>query len=92
MASAEVLRCNRDTVRMLSLSDSAAWIRHASRARKWASAREYSGELVSNRWVMCPEVGDNTGKPVLIPHVILVTLVAKIKAVMRFRIGPPPIS
>ena len=41
---------------------------------------------------MYPEVGDNTGKPVLIPHTITKTLVFVVKAVMRFRIGPPPIS
>ena len=41
---------------------------------------------------MCPEVGDNTGKPVLIPHVISRTPVPLIKGASRFRIGPPPIS
>ena len=60
--------------------------------RERVAIPEYSGELVSNRWVMCPEVGDNTGKPVLIPHVIFWIMVRKVKAVVRFRIGPPPIS
>ena len=26
-----------------------------------------SGERVSNTWVMCPELWDNSGKPLLIP-------------------------
>ncbi len=41
---------------------------------------------------MYPEVGDNTGKPVLIPHVIAEALALVVKAAVRFRIGPPPIS
>ena len=28
-----------------------------------------SGGRVSNAWVTCPKVGDNPGKPGLIPHV-----------------------
>ncbi len=28
-----------------------------------------SGDLVRNSWVICPEVGDNISKEVLIPHV-----------------------
>ncbi len=60
--------------------------------RERGAIPEYSGELVSNRWVMCPEVGDNTGKLVLIPHVIAEALAFAVKAAVRFRIGPPPIS
>jgi len=48
----------------------AAWIRHASRARKHPSGCEYSGERVSNAWETCPRVGDNTPNGVLIPHVM----------------------
>ena len=41
---------------------------------------------------MCPEVGDNTGKPVLIPHMTFWIMVLLVKDFGRFRIGPPPIS
>jgi hypothetical protein len=29
---------------------------------------EYSGARVSNTWVICPSVGDNNPKGLLIPH------------------------
>ena len=29
---------------------------------------EYSGERVSNTWVIYPQVGDNNSKELLIPH------------------------
>ena len=60
--------------------------------RERVAIPEYSGELVSNRWIMCPGVGDNTGKPVLIPHTATRSPDLVVKAVVRFRIGPPPIS
>ena len=50
----------------------AARITHASRARahfpqgRWVP----SGERVSNTWATFPIAGDNTGKPMLIPHVV----------------------
>ena len=47
----------------------AACLTHASRARKVPSGAEYSGGRVSNAWVTCPLVGDNSGKPGLIPNV-----------------------
>ena len=46
----------------------AAWIRHASRTRKFPSGNEYSGERVSNAWETCLRAGDNTPNGVLIPH------------------------
>src|SRR5680860_272172 len=48
----------------------AACLTHASRARKYPSGFEYSGERVSNTWVTCPEDRDNLGKPRLIPNVL----------------------
>ena len=55
-----------------------------------------SGELVSNTWVICPEVGDNFEKSELIPHVFRY-LFSGIKAgipsgTCRFRMSPRPIS
>src|SRR5207245_2665796 len=47
-------------------------ITHASRARahfpqgRWVP----SGERVSNTWATFPIAGDNSGKPLLIPHVV----------------------
>ena len=46
----------------------AAWIRHASRTRKFPSGSEYSGERVSNAWETCLLAGDNIPNGVLIPH------------------------
>ena len=34
-----------------------------------ATHRRATGALVSNAYATCPPQGDNTGKPVLIPHV-----------------------
>ena len=50
----------------------AARLTHASRARALLPQGRGvpSGERVSNTWAICRLVGDNTGKPVLIPHVI----------------------
>jgi hypothetical protein len=45
----------------------AACLTHASRARKGASAPEYSGERVSNTWVICPQGGNNLAKAELMP-------------------------
>ena len=45
----------------------AACLTHASRARKGTSVPEYSGERVSNTWVIYPQGGNNPGKPGLIP-------------------------
>ena len=45
-----------------------ACLSHASRTRKLSSESEYSGERVSNTWVTCLGVGDNTSNEVLIPN------------------------
>ncbi len=36
--------------------------------RESGATREYSGVRVSNTWVIYPLVGNNAGKPALIPH------------------------
>ena len=50
-----------------------------------------SGERVSNTWVTCPQVRHNSGKPLLIPHV-LPPLVEVVKTFGRLGMGPRPIS
>ncbi len=39
-----------------------------------------SGGRVSNAWVIYPQVGDNSGKPVLIPNVVLRCISGQLKA------------
>ncbi len=34
----------------------------------WQFIVKVSGRRVSNTWTICPRVGDNPGKPELIPH------------------------
>src|SRR3972149_5709588 len=63
-----------------SESTLAACLTHASRAGKGASAPEYSGGRVSNTWVICPWVWNNSGKLELIPHDILFAHESRIKA------------
>ena len=46
----------------------AARLTHASRARTLLREGD-SGERVSNTWIICPGVGNNAGKPALIPHI-----------------------
>jgi hypothetical protein len=65
---------------------------HASRARKPGQLGEYSGGRVRNTWITYPRVEDNPPKGGLIlhdgggwPHLPL-------KAAMRSRSGPWPIS
>ena len=41
---------------------------------------QFSGGRVSNTWVTCPEVGNTSGKPELIPHDIVGAKVLAIKA------------
>src|ERR1700751_4970440 len=50
----------------------AARIMHVSRTRASFSQERGvpSGERVSNTWATFPIAGDNTGKPLLIPHVV----------------------
>ena len=54
--------------------------------------RHLSGERVSNALVTCPEVGDNSSKGLLIPHVISWIRCLLIKGVIRFGRGLRPIS
>gem|GEM_PF-1362443 len=53
---------------------------------------EYSGARVSNTWVTCLEVGNNTGKPVLIPHTMAESSDSVMKGAIRFERGPRLIS
>ena len=51
-----------------------------------------SGERVSNALVTCPEVGDNSGKLELIPHVVIMIRCFMTKGFIRFGRGLRPIS
>jgi len=51
-----------------------------------------SGGRVSNAWVTYLIQGDNTGKPVLIPHNITGRHRPVIKGEIRYEMGPRPIS
>ena len=51
-----------------------------------------SGERVSNALVTCPEVGDNSSKGLLIPHVVILIRSFMTKGVIRFGRGLRPIS
>lgn len=51
-----------------------------------------SGERVSNALVTCPEVGDNSPKGLLIPHVAVRIRGLTTKGVIRFGRGLRPIS
>ncbi len=46
-----------------------------------------SGERVRNTWATFPEMGDSSGKPELIPHVVAGRLVCPLKLVMAFPEG-----
>ena len=54
--------------------------------------RLLSGERVSNALVTCPEVGDNSGKLELIPHVVVRIRTHATKGFGRFGRGLRPIS
>jgi hypothetical protein len=54
--------------------------------------RNPSGERVSNALVTCPEVGDNSSKGLLIPHVVTRVRVFVTKGAIRFGRGLRPIS
>ena len=59
----------------------------------FVAIRRYpSGERVSNALVTCPEVGDNSSKGLLIPHVTVRVRGLTIKGVIRFGRGLRPIS
>ena len=51
-----------------------------------------SGERVSNALVICPEVGNNSPKGLLIPHVIYLVREGRLKAFSRFGRSLRPIS
>ncbi len=40
---------------------------------------EESGGRVSNAWAICPQVGDNPGKPELIPNVVNQRMLVRLK-------------
>lgn len=45
-----------------------AWMRHASRTK---CSNTFSGERVSNTWVICLQLGNNGWKRPLIPNVVV---------------------
>ncbi len=51
-----------------------------------------NGERVSNALVTCPEVGDNSSKELLIPHVVTRVRGLVTEGVIRFGRGLRPIS
>ena len=51
-----------------------------------------SGERVSNAWVTCPEVWDNSSKGLLIPHEVIEVRGLMTKGAIRFGRGLRPIS
>ena len=60
--------------------------------RERVAIPEYSGARVSNTWVICLEVGNNTGKPVLIPHNLAKSADFVSKGAIRFERSPRLIS
>ena len=59
--------------------------------RESGAIHEYSGVRVSNTWVIYLIVGNNAGKPALIPHKLGLFKGAR-KAAMRCERSPRPIS
>ncbi len=53
-----------------------------------------SGERVSIAWAICPQVGDNSGKPVLIPNVVLrrMAQLLKVGILRNLPLGDEPAS
>ena len=68
----------------------AACLTHASRTERPACGYS-SGERVSNTWATCPQLWDNSGKPVLILDIDCVSHGVWLK-VFRLGMGPRPIS
>ena len=60
--------------------------------RESGFGHEYSGERVSNTWITCLEVGDNSGKPELIPHILTKSADFVRKGAIRYERGPRLIS
>ena len=71
----------------------AARLTHASRTEsRGACFSWFSGERVSNAWVTCPGVGDNSWKRLLIPHKPTDPHGSAGKGFIRFRMDSRPIS
>ena len=71
----------------------AARLTHASRTESRGACFSWlSGERVSNAWVTCPGVGDNSWKRLLIPHKPTVPHGSAGKGFIRFRMDSRPIS
>ena len=68
----------------------AACLTHASRTERPACGYS-SGERVSNTWATCPQLWDNSGKPVLILDIDFCSHGWLLK-VFRLGMGPRPIS
>ena len=68
----------------------AACLTHASRTERPACGYS-SGERVSNTWATCPQLWDNSGKPVLILDINFASHGVLLK-VFRLGMGPRPIS
>src|SRR4029078_2116132 len=68
----------------------AACLTHASRTERPACGYS-SGERVSNTWAACPQLWDNSGKPVLILDINFASHGVLLK-VFRLGMGPRPIS
>ena len=68
----------------------AACLTHASRTERPACGYS-SGERVSNTWATCPQLWDNSGKPVLILDINFCSHGWLLK-VFRLGMGPRPIS
>jgi hypothetical protein len=60
--------------------------------RESVAIHEYSGARVSNTWITCLKVGNNTGKPVLIPHTPMRSADFIGKGAIRYERGPRLIS
>ena len=71
----------------------AARLTHASRTELFRACFEkLSGERVSNAWVTCPRVGDNSWKRLLIPHKTTEPHGSGVKGFIRLRMDSHPIS
>jgi hypothetical protein len=60
--------------------------------RERVAISEYSGARVSNTWITCLKVGDNIGKPMLIPHILMKSADFVRKGAIRYERGPRLIS
>ncbi len=60
--------------------------------RERVAIPKYSGARVSNTWITCLEVGNNPGKPELIPHNPTESVDYVGKGAIRFERGPRLIS